>query len=260
VVSGNICDGAGSCKVGTMKCTPYACAGMTCATSCKSDADCDAKFTCASGTCIPRTGAVCDGDHLLVAADGTKTDCAPYKCEGATCKAKCASIAECAYPNECAPETETCVAPLAGAPPSTSSGCSCRAAGDGTRGPWPVALSMAALFAHLMRRARRARCPTFGRTCAVPKSTTGTATPCFLQPRLLLGDGRRERARLEQRVDRIGDGAGAVPVDVVVPAEDRVGHRVGGVRGDEAAKPLGRELHDLGDRVLHREIQFFSFE
>src|SRR5262249_51246605 len=44
--SARSCDGKGQCQgAGISSCTPYVCAGTTCATSCRSDSDCHAQFT-----------------------------------------------------------------------------------------------------------------------------------------------------------------------------------------------------------------------
>jgi MYXO-CTERM domain-containing protein len=112
-------------------------------------------FRCdlASHKCV--TGASCDGDHTLVAPDGTKTDCAPYKCEGDRCKETCASIRECSFPNECTESSHTCVAPLASTPPS--SGCSCRAAGAQGAERTAGGLAAGLLLLFVARRRERGR-------------------------------------------------------------------------------------------------------
>jgi hypothetical protein len=52
-LSGRACDGSGTCRQPTtMKpCTPYGCAGATCATSCVSVADCAPGHLCTGGRC-----------------------------------------------------------------------------------------------------------------------------------------------------------------------------------------------------------------
>jgi hypothetical protein len=154
------CTSEGQCQdLVKITCAPYVCAGTQCGMSCVTDADCDTKFTCTPNhACVPKTGAACDGDHTLVAPDGTKTDCAPYKCEGTRCKSSCASISECAYPSDCAPDSHTCVAPLSNGPPSGSGGCACKTAAGERGGRDAEAIAAMAIVALAVRR-RRAPCP-----------------------------------------------------------------------------------------------------
>src|SRR5262249_32638933 len=64
------------------------------------DGDCAPGFVCDSAACIPRK-PTCDGDHTLVGSDGTRTECAPYKCSGTQCLARCDSAAQCAPDHAC---------------------------------------------------------------------------------------------------------------------------------------------------------------
>jgi hypothetical protein len=58
---------------------------------------------CGSPTCTgPRTfvpGGECDGDGLCV--KGAPVECAPFNCEGSTCRASCVADADCVPPNVC---------------------------------------------------------------------------------------------------------------------------------------------------------------
>jgi len=54
-----------------------------------------------AGRCIVPLEGSCDGDHTVIAADGTKTDCLLYKCEGSTCKVACTSKLDCAGDADC---------------------------------------------------------------------------------------------------------------------------------------------------------------
>lgn len=155
------CNAAGDCgpagPVKTKKCEPYVCQGSGCGTApCGDDRDCAPKFRCDSGKqdCVPRDVASCDGDHVIGNPDGTTTDCAPFKCEGSTCKESCGSVDDCVSGFVCDAASH-CVAT------STSSdgagaGCGCRVTGRGTeRGRSPLLLLMAA--AVVTARRRRAR-------------------------------------------------------------------------------------------------------
>jgi len=96
------CDGTGACPKGATKaCAPFGCAGVRCATSCGADTDCSKGNRCdlTTGKCVS-TGA-CDGDHTIVGADGSKTECAPFKCDPSGCKSSCTSSDECAPPALC---------------------------------------------------------------------------------------------------------------------------------------------------------------
>jgi hypothetical protein len=100
------------------------------------------------GDCVPRTGASCQDASTLMNPDGTTTDCAPYACEGSSCKTQCSSVKDCALPNVCDDATRTCV--LAQPNPSDEAGCS---AAPGRRGSGAAALLLA--LALLRRRAAR---------------------------------------------------------------------------------------------------------
>ncbi|MCS6898990.1 MAG: hypothetical protein RMJ98_02800 [Myxococcales bacterium] len=119
------CDGKGACPEEEIaRCEPFVCNGNTCGSSCTSDSDCERRFQCDMGTgdCVPRTTAVCDGEHTLINPDGTTTDCAPYTCEGSSCKTQCSSVKDCVLPNICDEATRTCIP--ARPNPTETSGCS----------------------------------------------------------------------------------------------------------------------------------------
>jgi hypothetical protein len=142
------CDGKGACpEQETARCEPFVCGGNACGTACASDSDCERRFQCdtAKGDCIPRTSAVCDGEHTLINPDGTTTDCAPYACEGSSCKTRCSSVGDCVLPNVCDDATRSCVP--ARPNPTDEAGCS---AAPGRQGSSAAALLLA--LALLRRR------------------------------------------------------------------------------------------------------------
>jgi hypothetical protein len=134
-----VCDGKGACSnPEPVRCEPFVCSGTTCLDACTSDADCSDKFRCnvAQGDCVPRTGAFCQDPSTLSNPDGTTTSCAPYACEGSSCKTQCASVRDCALPSICDDATRTCIPTQ----PNTvdEAGCSMTHAPRGATGAWLV--------------------------------------------------------------------------------------------------------------------------
>ena len=127
---------------------------------------CGDDSACASGACIKSAdagaGLCCDlggcalqckeDGRTLRNPDGTGTDCAPYGCEGNSCKKSCASVTDCAGGAIC--NTAGACIPPENATPSDSS-CGCRAAGGRGR---PIALGLA-LLAFVAARFRKRRRP-----------------------------------------------------------------------------------------------------
>jgi len=106
------CDGAGTCQAGgTVDCTPYQCAGASCATSCAVDADCVAGYYCTGGgTCAPQKdpGDTCSrdgecGGSAVCSVDGV---CCDSLCNG-TCESCTAVPGTCTpYAQDTDPENE----------------------------------------------------------------------------------------------------------------------------------------------------------
>lgn len=138
------CNDSGHCRLGTGgACADNdACAGGACI---KTDAG-------AAGVCCGTEGCAvaCVGDQLRN-AQGELTACAPYGCQGVSCKSSCTSVLDCTGGAICN-EGGKCVPPVAADAEDTSS-CGCKVAGasSGTFG-WG-ALGALALLAG--RRARR---------------------------------------------------------------------------------------------------------
>lgn len=107
------CSGTGACRVpASVPCGAYACGADACKTSCADDADCSESSFCdrSSGRCA--AGATCDGDHTIKKADGTRVDCAPYRCESTgACRLRCGSVADCAGAALCDPSGACVLAP-----------------------------------------------------------------------------------------------------------------------------------------------------
>lgn len=90
-----VCDGNGACvgpSPATLDCSPYACSGGACASSCANDAQCVPTSYCNAGTCAPKlpAGSVC----------GAANQCQSGQCSGGVCGlangASCASSGQCA--------------------------------------------------------------------------------------------------------------------------------------------------------------------
>jgi hypothetical protein len=145
------CDGSGSCPAASSRnCAPFGCAGAHCADTCTSQDDCAKGNRCdvGSGKCV--SNGTCDGDHQVVGADGSKTECAPFKCGGAGCKSICASSDDCVAPAIC--DGDKCV--FSTAPQQASGGCAASPASRATGGSSATMLILAALAAR-RRTARK---------------------------------------------------------------------------------------------------------
>ena len=149
----------GVCSEATVPCAPYACdeAGVTCVTECASVDDCTQGHICRpDGTCVAVASTECDLDHTVIAADGTQTDCTPYKCQTSSCLDRCRSIDECVAPAVCDAEG-ACIPP----PPDPAAPSGCTMAGASARSQTPGGaawlLLAGAALAPFVRRARRRR-------------------------------------------------------------------------------------------------------
>ena len=164
------CDGAGDCRATPPEpCSPYVCGGTACLTECESDHDCDHGFACDDGDreCIPASAECVDG-IWVVAADGTRQDCTPFACDGAsgTCFAACTSVDECAPDHRCDADgncipTEDAepedAGPWDAEPEEDDSACGCRAGGASSRaGLQGLAMLLALGWLGLRRRQRGA--------------------------------------------------------------------------------------------------------
>ena len=131
------CDSAGACQASSKKasCAPYVCGAVACKTTCTANDECVSGYHCATdGTCEKNpTVAVCDGDHTVTAPDGTKTDCAPYKCDPTgACKTGCSNAAECVSPNVCNTSGKCTALSSSGKSAADEGGCGCRVTGRGS--------------------------------------------------------------------------------------------------------------------------------
>jgi hypothetical protein len=119
------CDGKGGCRMSPPSaCGTFACNGNVCGVTCKVNGDCMPGNKCdpTTGKCV--SGASCDGQHTVTSPNGTQTDCAPYICEGSTCKTSCGAVTDCADPFVCDPAGHCVSQP--GAPSSEVGGCAIR--------------------------------------------------------------------------------------------------------------------------------------
>jgi len=84
-LSGQQCDGLGSCKVGqASSCSPYVCLSSSCAGSCGDDNGCVAGFYCAGGTCKSKSddGQLCSGGHECKSGFCVEGVCCDTACNG----------------------------------------------------------------------------------------------------------------------------------------------------------------------------------
>lgn len=124
-LSSSSCNGQGACVVSDSHACPgnYACAdATTCGTTCSTKDQCAAGFSCKDGNCVQT--AKCVSDRISQAIDGTRAECAPYRCDDSatgdgTCKTSCASVDDCVGGDVCSSE-HTCVAATQS---SDSGGC-----------------------------------------------------------------------------------------------------------------------------------------
>ena len=82
------CDGAGTCPIATTKiCTPFACVGTGCGTTCVSDPDCAIGSYCdATGACVPKHVV---GDGCLTAKECASAQCVDGVCCNTACTGQC---------------------------------------------------------------------------------------------------------------------------------------------------------------------------
>lgn len=109
------CDGRGQCRRYDQS--------TRCGATTQTEGRVTAQVCSGTGSCAA-VDASCDGDHTLLVPGSDPIDCGAFACEGAACKASCASVTDCASGFFCT-EQRTCSAYT---PPTNSedSGCSCR--------------------------------------------------------------------------------------------------------------------------------------
>lgn len=142
------CDGSGLCPAPSSRtCAPFACAGTRCVSACTKDEECAPGNRCdvGSGKCL--SNGTCDGDHTIIGADGSKTDCTPYRCDSSGCKTACTTTDECSAGSIC--DGDKCVAPAG----STDSG-GCTTGRPSSRHPSTLIL-IALVLAARRRSARK---------------------------------------------------------------------------------------------------------
>lgn len=156
--TGKVCDGLGVCSASAdgVACGAYKCTTQAgCPTACTDSAQCAALYLCEGGVCVPERGASCDGDHTVLSPTAGRVECAPYRCEGATCKTSCVRKTDCAGDADCTADGR-CVA--FAPPPSSSDGCSCRTATrTESAGASFFAIASLATLRAIARRARGSR-------------------------------------------------------------------------------------------------------
>ncbi|MBL8720969.1 MAG: hypothetical protein JNL79_33605, partial [Myxococcales bacterium] len=143
------CDGAGTCVAPKgSSCLPYRCDDKGCLKKCSTSAQCAPGFTCQGSRCEVGRAACTDDQLSSVGADGTKVDCAPYRCDpSGECGKVCKNSDECAPGAACDTTTGSCL-PASGATDS-SGGCS---TGRGRGTPFGAALALLVAGVALTRR------------------------------------------------------------------------------------------------------------
>jgi hypothetical protein len=99
------CDGQGTCvAANTVDCSPFLCdaTSVTCATTCKLDADCAPGRQCQGGSCGVRP-LKANGAGCVASTDCTSGHCADGVCCGAACTGACVSCNQASAPGTCLP-------------------------------------------------------------------------------------------------------------------------------------------------------------
>ncbi len=97
-VSGQTCNGAGSCQSGSAPCAPFACGAIACKTDCATDDDCATSAYCAGTTCVNRqaNGKICTATNQCASGFCVDGVC----CESA-CNGQCQACAETGTAGKC---------------------------------------------------------------------------------------------------------------------------------------------------------------
>lgn len=158
------CGACGVCSATPGTCTPrpagteaptcpsYKCTGtLDCPTKCEGDQDCASNSSCdpSTKTCVSRV--ICADDHTLKDLTGKRTECAPFKCTGDSCRTSCGSVDDCAAGFVC-DTNGRCIQ----APGPNDGGCDTTGGGTSAGGAagWLAPFAWAAL-AFARRRKRR---------------------------------------------------------------------------------------------------------
>jgi hypothetical protein len=157
--AGKACKDAIECATGF--CAQGVCCDSSCTGQCQA---CNQMATL--GVCSPikegACGAACDGAHTLKQVGSPDVDCAPFNCEGHSCKTTCGSVKDCAPPSVCSAEGQCVAAP--DPVPGSGGVCSCHVVGGGngdagnsTRNSGVAVGWLAAIGIVLIRARARAR-------------------------------------------------------------------------------------------------------
>lgn len=96
-VSGQLCDGSGSCITSTLPCSPYHCNGDACGNSCRTDEDC-AVGLCAGGMCTTQKPP---GEPCTLASDCRDGRCVDGFCCDSACDGACQACGEPGMEGQC---------------------------------------------------------------------------------------------------------------------------------------------------------------
>jgi len=145
------CNGSGACPAAKSRlCAPYACGpDDRCRIGCTANADCARGASCEEGKCVG--GSFCDGQHTVTSPSGSKSDCTPYRCDEAGCRADCRSSLDCVFGYLCDGTTKRCAAAPT-AESDESSGCAVSGIGTCGASEGLVGLVLIGLLATVRRR------------------------------------------------------------------------------------------------------------
>ncbi len=156
-LQGQACSDASQCATGF--CTEGICCDSACKGTCLSCTQAGHVGACTAiseGAC----DVACDGDHTLKKVGSPDVDCAPFKCDGKSCRVSCASARDCVAPAVC-DEGGLCVPPSE-ATPSTASvwGCASGGRAPDEHGGSQGAVAILGAAAVALRRTSRRRSPS----------------------------------------------------------------------------------------------------
>jgi hypothetical protein len=149
VEQGGNCDDTAACdQAKKLTCS----SGRCCDSPCNTDPCLSCAVQGKEGTCtlIDKCNSTCDGDHTIVQAGQPPQDCAPFRCDGTSCRSTCASVNDCVDGAVCTQDGVCAAPPHVAGSSETFFGCTM---GRSTRdGGFAIVLALLAL---LRRRACR---------------------------------------------------------------------------------------------------------